>query len=86
MGVALAVAVTVDATLVRGLLVPAAMTLSGRLNWWAPRPLHWLHERIGLREHQTLPPLTKAVAAVLPGGRKSGPRKPPPTGAAAHQN
>jgi RND superfamily putative drug exporter len=59
MGVALAVAVAVDATLVRALLVPAAMTLAGRFNWWAPRPLRWLHARVGLREHQKLPPLPR---------------------------
>jgi putative drug exporter of the RND superfamily len=46
-GFALAVAVTVDATLVRLLLVPATMTLLGRWNWWAPRPLRWLHDRLG---------------------------------------
>jgi RND superfamily putative drug exporter len=49
-GVALAVAVAVDATLVRVLLVPATMTLLGEWNWWAPRPLRRLHTRIGLRE------------------------------------
>ncbi|MDM7853425.1 MMPL family transporter [Cellulomonas alba] len=44
-GFALAVAVTVDATVVRLLLVPATMTLLGRWNWWAPAPLRRLHER-----------------------------------------
>ncbi|WP_055590335.1 MMPL family transporter [Streptacidiphilus griseoplanus] len=57
MGIALAVAVAVDATLVRCLLVPAAMSLFGDFNWWAPRPLKWLHGRVGLREHVVLPPL-----------------------------
>jgi RND superfamily putative drug exporter len=47
-GVALTVAVAVDATLVRMLLVPATMTLLGEWNWWAPRPLRRLHERFGL--------------------------------------
>jgi putative drug exporter of the RND superfamily len=50
MGFALAVAVVVDATLVRCLLVPATMTLLGDLNWWAPGPLRRLHARIGIRE------------------------------------
>jgi RND superfamily putative drug exporter len=50
MGVALAIAAFVDATLVRCLLVPATMTLLGDLNWWAPAPLRRLHDRIGLRE------------------------------------
>jgi RND superfamily putative drug exporter len=50
MGVALAVAVLIDATVVRCLLVPATMTLLGRANWWAPGPLRRLHRRFGLRE------------------------------------
>jgi RND superfamily putative drug exporter len=50
-GVALAVAVIVDVTFVRCLLVPATMTLLGEWNWWAPRPLRRLHTRFGLREH-----------------------------------
>ncbi len=48
-GVALAVAVAIDATLVRCLLVPATMTLLGEWNWWAPAPLRRLHDRIGVR-------------------------------------
>ena len=40
----------IDATIVRGLLVPALMALLGRWNWWAPRPLRRLHERIGIDE------------------------------------
>ena len=47
-GFSLAVAVLIDATLVRMLLVPATMTLLGRANWWAPRPLRRLHRRLGL--------------------------------------
>lgn len=47
-GFSLAVAVLIDATLVRLLLVPATMTLLGRANWWAPKPLRRLHERFGL--------------------------------------
>jgi putative drug exporter of the RND superfamily len=49
-GVALAVTVAVDATLVRLVLVPAAMTLLGEWNWWAPGPLRRLHARWALRE------------------------------------
>lgn len=48
-GVALAVAVAIDATLVRCLLVPATMTLLGEWNWWAPAPLWRLHDRLGVR-------------------------------------
>lgn len=45
-GVGLTIAVLVDATLVRALLVPAFMHVFGSLNWWAPRPLAGLHRRI----------------------------------------
>ncbi|MDG4787954.1 MMPL family transporter [Micromonospora sp. WMMD1102] len=43
MGVGLTLAILVDATVVRGLLVPAVMRLAGRANWWAPAPLRRLH-------------------------------------------
>ncbi|WP_017623614.1 MMPL family transporter [Nocardiopsis chromatogenes] len=49
-GIGLAVAVVVDATLVRALLVPATMRLLGDANWWLPRPLRRLHDRIGISE------------------------------------
>jgi RND superfamily putative drug exporter len=42
MGVGLAVAVLIDATIVRGVLLPATMTLLGERNWWLPRSLGWL--------------------------------------------
>jgi RND superfamily putative drug exporter len=50
-GIGLAVAVALDATLVRALLVPAVMRLLGDLNWWAPNPLRWLHDRAGLGDY-----------------------------------
>jgi uncharacterized membrane protein YdfJ with MMPL/SSD domain len=49
-GLGLTIAVLVDATLVRMVLVPAFMQVMGRWNWWAPRPLVWLHERIGISD------------------------------------
>jgi RND superfamily putative drug exporter len=49
-GLGLTLAVLADATLVRVLLVPAFMHLLGQWNWWAPKPLARLHERIGLNE------------------------------------
>jgi RND superfamily putative drug exporter len=49
-GLGLATAVLIDATIVRCLLVPATMTLLGRWNWWAPRWMTRLHRRIGLSE------------------------------------
>ncbi|WP_340627899.1 MMPL family transporter [Streptomyces noursei] len=48
LGVGLALAVLLDATLVRGVLVPAVMRLAGRANWWAPPPLRRLHRKLGL--------------------------------------
>jgi RND superfamily putative drug exporter len=50
MGFGLVVAVLVDATLVRMLLVPATMTVLGRTNWWAPTSMRRLHERFGITE------------------------------------
>jgi len=46
-GVGMAIAVLVDATVIRVLLVPATMRLLGRLNWWAPGPLGRLADRLG---------------------------------------
>ncbi|BCL18145.1 MMPL family transporter [Micromonospora sagamiensis] len=49
-GIGLAIAVVVDATIVRALLMPATMRLLGRLNWWVPGPLRPLYNRWGIRE------------------------------------
>jgi uncharacterized membrane protein YdfJ with MMPL/SSD domain len=49
-GVGMIVAIIVDATLVRALLVPATMRLLGRWNWWAPGPLGRVYARYGIRE------------------------------------
>jgi RND superfamily putative drug exporter len=49
-GLGTALAVLIDATLVRALLVPSLMALLGRWNWWAPAPLARLHRRFGLSE------------------------------------
>lgn len=50
LGVGVAVAVAIDATIVRALLVPALMKLLGERNWWAPGPLARLHARLRLSE------------------------------------
>ncbi len=50
MGLALTVAIILDATVVRMLLVPATMTVLGRWNWWAPKPLREWHARHGIAE------------------------------------
>jgi RND superfamily putative drug exporter len=49
-GIGMLVAIAVDATLVRALLVPATMRLLGRWNWWAPGPLARVYRRYGIRE------------------------------------
>jgi uncharacterized membrane protein YdfJ with MMPL/SSD domain len=49
-GIGTALAVLIDATIIRALLVPSLMELLGRWNWWAPRPLRKLHARWGLSE------------------------------------
>jgi RND superfamily putative drug exporter len=49
-GLGCGLAILIDALLVRGILVPAAMRLLGPAAWWAPGPLRRLHRRIGLSE------------------------------------
>lgn len=47
-GIGTGLAVLIDATIVRALLVPSLMAVLGDWNWWSPRPLAWLHARLGL--------------------------------------
>ena len=54
-GLGLTLAVLVDATLVRMVLVPAFMHVLGRWNWWAPKPLVWLHKRLGFSDGDDVP-------------------------------
>ncbi|TMR10587.1 MMPL family transporter, partial [Nonomuraea zeae] len=73
LGVGMFVAIVVDATLVRALLVPATMRLMGGVNWWLPGPLRRFHARIELREPPTAPPgrpasAPPARAVISPGG------------------
>jgi uncharacterized membrane protein YdfJ with MMPL/SSD domain len=49
-GIGTALAVLIDASLIRALLVPSLMELLGDWNWWAPKPLRRLHERFGLSD------------------------------------
>jgi uncharacterized membrane protein YdfJ with MMPL/SSD domain len=53
LGVGAALAVAIDATVVRALLVPAIMGRLGERTWWAPKPLKALHARVGLHEGPT---------------------------------
>jgi RND superfamily putative drug exporter len=48
--IGVALAVLIDASLIRALLVPSLMELLGHWNWWAPKPLRRLHHRFGLSE------------------------------------
>ncbi|MET9931049.1 MULTISPECIES: MMPL family transporter [unclassified Streptomyces] len=50
LGLGVALAVLMDAMVVRSLLVPAVMKLTGRLTWWAPGPLRRFHDRFGVSE------------------------------------
>ncbi|MCX5333949.1 MULTISPECIES: MMPL family transporter [unclassified Streptomyces] len=50
LGLGIALAVVMDAMIVRSLLVPAVMKLTGRATWWAPGPLRRFHDRFGLSE------------------------------------
>jgi RND superfamily putative drug exporter len=56
LGLGVAFAILLDATVVRGLLVPALMRVLGDLNWWTPRPLRAVHARFGLSEGATSTP------------------------------
>ena len=55
-GVGTALAVLIDASIIRALLVPSLMALLGKWNWWAPRPLRRLHQRFWFSELGPEPP------------------------------
>ncbi|MFB7371603.1 MMPL family transporter [Streptomyces sp. NPDC056222] len=65
LGLGVALAVLVDAMVVRSLLVPSVMKLTGRLTWWAPGPLRRFHDRFGISEGgaETAPERTGAAQA-----------------------
>ncbi|TDD68465.1 MMPL family transporter [Jiangella aurantiaca] len=58
-GLGLVLAIALDAAVVRMLLVPATMTLLGSRNWWLPRPLRRVHERLALTESVEAPSATE---------------------------
>ena len=66
LGLGVAFAIVVDATVVRGLLVPALMRTFGGANWWAPRPLRALHDRFGLSESSGPAPAAHPDGGVTP--------------------
>jgi RND superfamily putative drug exporter len=63
LGFSMALAVLIDATVVRGILVPAFMRVMGDLNWWAPRWVQRFVARIGLYEGPPPPPAAEPVPA-----------------------
>ena len=67
LGVGMIVALVLDATLVRLLLVPATMRLLGHANWWAPAPLRRLYARYGIREDSGPGPAPVAEPAARAG-------------------
>ncbi|MBT2481526.1 MMPL family transporter [Streptomyces sp. ISL-94] len=69
LGLGIALAVLMDAMVVRSLLVPAVMKLTGKATWWAPGPLRRLHERIGLSEGESPAPVAQQPERVPAGSR-----------------
>lgn len=70
LGLGIALAVLMDAMVVRSLLVPAVMRLTGRATWWAPGPLRRFHDRFGLSEGEG------AAAAPAPSPAPAGEPEP----------
>ncbi|MFF3464375.1 MMPL family transporter [Streptomyces sp. NPDC001984] len=62
LGLGIALAVLMDAMVVRSLLVPAIMRLTGRATWWAPAPLRRFHRRFGLSEGEPAEPAEEKEA------------------------
>ncbi|PWW21586.1 RND superfamily putative drug exporter [Geodermatophilus normandii] len=65
-GIAMFIAIVIDATIVRTVLVPATMRLLGHANWWAPGPLRRVYARYGIGEHEG-PPLPRPSPLVHAG-------------------
>src|SRR5690606_30777793 len=81
LGLGIALAVLMDAMIVRSLLVPSVMRLTGRATWWAPRPLRRFHERFGLSEGESEPREEAAGGpAEQPASEPDGPRDEPSGG------
>jgi uncharacterized membrane protein YdfJ with MMPL/SSD domain len=77
-GIGLTLAVLVDATLVRMVLVPAFMHVLGRWSWWAPKPLAWVHQRFGISEAIVVQPT--AASALSERRRRAGVAQTMPSG------
>ncbi|WP_406395150.1 MMPL family transporter [Streptomyces sp. NBC_00887] len=73
LGLGIALAVLMDAMVVRSLLVPAVMKLMGRVTWWAPAPLRAFHRRFGLSEGESArTPAEDPAAEEIPGTSRAG--------------
>ncbi|MCY0934556.1 MMPL family transporter [Streptomyces sp. H34-S4] len=70
LGLGIALAVLMDAMVVRSLLVPAVMKLTGKATWWAPAPLRRLHERFGLSEGESAPVVERPEPEPVPVGSR----------------
>jgi RND superfamily putative drug exporter len=66
LGLGIALAVLMDAMVIRTLLVPAVMRLTGRATWWAPAPLRKFHARFGLSEADNQPPTPASAPETNP--------------------
>jgi uncharacterized membrane protein YdfJ with MMPL/SSD domain len=76
LGLGAALAVAIDASIVRALLVPSLMALMGKWNWWAPAPLRRLHDRFGLRESASPACISTLVLAEGAGPSTTSSRQP----------
>jgi RND superfamily putative drug exporter len=66
LGFSMALAVLIDATIVRGVLVPAFMRVMGSVNWWAPRWVQRAVARLGLYEGPVRRPGRRSLPAASP--------------------
>ncbi|QQC89678.1 MMPL family transporter [Streptomyces alfalfae] len=80
LGLGTALAIVMDALIIRGLLVPAFMRLAGRANWWAPGPLRRFHQKYGFHHEVPAAPAADGPAAVPAQATEEG--VPKRTGAA----
>ena len=79
MGVGLAVAILIDATIVRAVLLPATMKLLGKWNWYLPKKLHWLPEF----RHEPLPEPAALAPRATPTATSAVPARSAVDGASA---
>src|SRR5690606_32291088 len=69
LGIGVIVAIALDATLIRTVLVPATMRVLGRWNWWAPGPLRRVYRRYGIHESEAAEPVPVATSGGPAAGR-----------------